>query len=136
MTDDLQDRWMISVDDHVLEPPHVWEDRLPDKYREIGPRLRTDDHGEAWFYEDKRIPTLGLAAAAGRRKEEFSPLPLPYAEMRPGCYDSVARLEDMNQSGVLASMCFPSMGRFCGQSFYEGKDKDLSGLCVRAYNDW
>jgi predicted TIM-barrel fold metal-dependent hydrolase len=28
------------------------------------------------------------------------------------------------------------MGRFCGQSFYEGKDKELSLLCVRAYNDW
>jgi predicted TIM-barrel fold metal-dependent hydrolase len=128
--------WMISVDDHVLEPGHVWESRLPARRREAGPRLVTDNSGEAWYYEGKRMPTIGLAAAAGKAKEEFSPLPMTYAEMRPGCYDSQARLADMDVDGVLASLCFPSFPRFCGQTFYEGTDKDLSLLCVQAYNDW
>ena len=30
---------IISVDDHVIEPPNVWQDRLPAKYKEIGPRV-------------------------------------------------------------------------------------------------
>lgn len=128
--------WIISVDDHVIEPPGVWQDRLPARFKDAGPRLLTDDDGEAWFYEDKRIPTLGLSAAAGRTKEEFSPLPLAYSEMRPGCYDSVARLDDMNQAKVLASLCFPSFPRLCGQTFYEGRDKELGLLCVQAYNDF
>jgi predicted TIM-barrel fold metal-dependent hydrolase len=128
--------WLISVDDHVIEPPNVWQDRLPSKFKAIGPRLLTDDKGEAWFYEEKRIPTLGLSAAAGRKKEEFSPLPLSYSDMRPGCYDSVARLADMDQARILASLCFPSFPRLCGQTFYEGKDKELGELCVRAYNDF
>ena len=128
--------WLISVDDHVIEPPNVWQDRLPSKFKAAGPRLLTDDKGEAWFYEDKRIPTLGLSAAAGRAKEEFSPMPLAYADMRPGCYDSVARLADMDQARILASLCFPSFPRLCGQTFYEGKDKELGELCVRAYNDF
>jgi predicted TIM-barrel fold metal-dependent hydrolase len=42
----------------------------------------------------------------------------------------------MDRAGILASMCFPSFARFCGQSFYEAKDKDLALLCVQAYNDW
>ena len=25
---------IVSVDDHVIEPPHVWQDRLPAKYRD------------------------------------------------------------------------------------------------------
>lgn len=128
--------WLVSVDDHVLEPGHVWESRLPAKYRELGPRLRTDDQGEAWFYENKRMPTIGLSAAAGKRKEEFSPLPMTYDEMRPGCYDSKARVSDMDLDGVLASLCFPSFPRFCGQTFYEGDDQELGLLCVKAYNDW
>jgi len=33
-------------------------------------------------------------------------------------------------------MCFPTFPRFCGQTFYEGSDKDLGLACVRAYNDW
>jgi predicted TIM-barrel fold metal-dependent hydrolase len=73
---------------------------------------------------------------AGKEKEEFSPEPISYAEMRPGCYDAKARIEDMDRAGVLASMCFPSFPRFCGQVFYEAQDKDLALLCVRAYNDW
>ena len=42
----------------------------------------------------------------------------------------------MNLDGVLASLCFPSFPRFCGQIFYEAQDKDLAHECVRAYNDW
>ncbi len=30
---------IISVDDHVVEPPHVWQTWLPQKYREKGPRI-------------------------------------------------------------------------------------------------
>jgi predicted TIM-barrel fold metal-dependent hydrolase len=72
----------------------------------------------------------------GKSKEEFSPEPLPYREMRPGCYDARARIDDMNQAGVLASLCFPTITRFCGQLFYEGSDRELGLACLRAYNDW
>jgi len=34
------------------------------------------------------VPSSGLSAVAGKSKEEFSPEPLPYSEMRPGCYDA------------------------------------------------
>lgn len=129
--------WLVSVDDHVLEPPNVWRDRLPARYRDEGPRLITDEAGEEhWVYEDRKVRTVGLAASAGRSKEQFSPDPVPYSEMRAGCYDSVARLEDMDRAGVLASMCFPSFPRFCGQVFWEGKDRELGMLSVQAYNDW
>lgn len=128
--------WMISVDDHVLEPPHVWQSRLPQRFREMGPRIVADADGEAWVYEGKRLPTIGLNAAAGKDKAEVSPEPVTYATMRPGCYDPRARLEDMDQAGVLASLSFPSFPRFCGQVFMEADDKELSLLCVRAYNDW
>jgi predicted TIM-barrel fold metal-dependent hydrolase len=128
--------WLVSVDDHVLEPPHVWTSRVPQKYRDVAPRIERDGVSEFWAYEDKRLPTAGLSAVAGKEKEEFSPEPVTYADMRPGCYDSVARLEDMNRAGVISSLCFPSFPRFCGQVFYEAKDKELALLCVRAYNDW
>jgi predicted TIM-barrel fold metal-dependent hydrolase len=128
--------WLISVDDHVLEPPGVWQDRVPANRKDEAPRLVTDDQGEAWVYDGKRLPTVGLSAAAGKRKEEFTTQPVTYADMRPGCYDPLARVEDMNRAGILASLSFPSFPRFCGQIFHEAKDKDLALLCVRAYNDW
>ncbi|TDD38365.1 amidohydrolase [Actinomadura sp. KC06] len=129
--------WLISVDDHVIEPGHVWTDRVPAKYRDVAPRLVQDEeHGEVWVYEDRKVPSSGLAASAGRKKEEFTPNAIPYSEMRAGCYDSVARLEDMDRAGILASLCFPSVPRFCGQLFWEAEDKELAMLCVQAYNDF
>jgi predicted TIM-barrel fold metal-dependent hydrolase len=43
MTDTAQDRteaeipWLISVDDHVLEPPDLWTSRLSAKYKDVAP---------------------------------------------------------------------------------------------------
>ena len=42
----------------------------------------------------------------------------------------------MNRNGVLASMCFPSMAGFSGRTFQEAKDKVLSLVMLKAYNDW
>ena len=30
---------IVSADDHVVEPANVWQDRLPAKYKEVGPRV-------------------------------------------------------------------------------------------------
>jgi predicted TIM-barrel fold metal-dependent hydrolase len=128
--------WLISVDDHVLEPPGVWLDRVPSAERDRAPHLEHDGDAEFWVYEGKRIPTTGLAAVAGKSKEEFSPEPVTYEEMRPGCYDPVERAKDMDRAGILASLCFPSVTRFCGQIFYEAKDHDFALVCLQAYNDW
>ena len=57
-------------------------------------------------------------------------------DMRKGCWDQKARLEDMDVNHVEASLAFPSFPRFCGQTFTERKDKELGDLCVKAYNDW
>jgi predicted TIM-barrel fold metal-dependent hydrolase len=56
--------------------------------------------------------------------------------MRPGCYEQRARLADMDLGGIERSLCFPTVPRFCGQTFLEATDKDLALLCVQAYNDW
>ena len=63
-------------------------------------------------------------------------VPITYEEMRAGCYEPKARVEDMEMNHVEASLCFPSFPRFCGQTFLEADDRELALLCVRAYNDW
>lgn len=128
--------WMISVDDHILEPPHVWQDRVPKKFRDAAPRFVRDDKGEAWVYAGKRLPTPGLSAVAGKSVEEFSPLPITYEDMRPGCYDPKARIADMDRSGVAASLCFPSLPGFCAETFFKSQDHELALACIKAYNDW
>jgi predicted TIM-barrel fold metal-dependent hydrolase len=128
--------WLISVDDHILEPPNVWVDRVPARDRDRAPHMVEEDGMDYWVYDGKRYPSSGLSAVVGKTKEEFSPEPLPYREMRPGCYDPVARLEDMDRAGILASLCFPTITRFCGQLFSEASDREFGLVCLKAYNDW
>lgn len=129
--------WLISVDDHILEPPNLWVDRVPSKDRDRAPHMEIDDKGmDFWVYDGKKLPSSGLSAVVGKSKEEFSPEPLSYSEMRPGCYDPTARVEDMDRSGVLASLCFPTLPRFCGQLFMEASDREFGFRCLQIYNDW
>ncbi|HUV11128.1 MAG TPA: amidohydrolase, partial [Acidimicrobiia bacterium] len=37
---------IVSVDDHVVEPRHVWQTWLPEKYREKGPRVEERRWGD------------------------------------------------------------------------------------------
>ncbi|HEX4218758.1 MAG TPA: amidohydrolase family protein [Acidimicrobiales bacterium] len=136
MAPELNLDWLISVDDHVLEPPHLWTDRVAAKDRDRAPHQVVEGDMEFWVYDGKRFPSSGLSAVAGKSKEEFSPEPVTYAEMRPGCYDPTARIEDMDRAGILASLCFPTLPRFCGQLFMEASDREFAFVCLRAYNDW
>jgi predicted TIM-barrel fold metal-dependent hydrolase len=135
--------WMklISVDDHLIEHPMVWQDRLPEKYRELGPRIveiAREGHPpmQSWIYEGRPYPYIGLNAVAGKRPQEYGIDPVRYDDMLPGCYDPKARIADMDIDGVEAMMCFPSFPRFCGTIFLEAEDKELALLCVQAYNDF
>jgi predicted TIM-barrel fold metal-dependent hydrolase len=132
-----EDLILVSVDDHVVEPPHVFEGRLPKKYQDRAPRLITNDDGsQIWTFEDEVVTYIGLNAVAGRPPEEYGVDPTSYSGMREGCYDIHERILDMNANGVLASLNFPTFPQFAGQLFSRQKDKDLSIAVIQAYNDW
>jgi predicted TIM-barrel fold metal-dependent hydrolase len=87
-------------------------------------------------YEDLVYVNKRHVAAVGFDRDDMTMSPITYDEMRPGCYDPVERVKDMALNHVEASLCFPTFPRFCGQTFTEGKDRELGLACVRAYNDW
>jgi predicted TIM-barrel fold metal-dependent hydrolase len=132
-----EDLIMISVDDHVVEPPGMFEGHIPDRYRAQAPRvIRQQDGADVWTFNDTIIPNIGLNAVAGRPKEEYGIEPTAFDEMRPGCYDIAERVKDMNAGGILASMNFPSFPGFSGRVFAAAQDKELALAVLRAYNDW
>ncbi|MGW3943968.1 amidohydrolase family protein [Streptomyces phaeochromogenes] len=131
------DAQIVSVDDHVIEHPKVWTDRLPKKYQEAGPRIEhRPDGSDVWIYEGELAGTLALNAVAGRDPKDFGLDPRSFDDMLPGCHDIHDRIRDMDVEGVWAQMCFPNMGGFAGSGFAKSKDLDLAAACVRAYNDF
>lgn len=129
---------IISADDHLVEPAHMFVGRLPSALADRAPRVVTDSDGiEAWELEGRRHPQIGLNAVVGRPKHEWSMEPARFDEMRRGCWDPVARLADMDVDGVWASLCYPSLiAGFAGSMFSQTSDVDLGRACMRAWNDW
>jgi enoyl-CoA hydratase/carnithine racemase len=146
---------IISVDDHVVEPPDLWTDRIPAKFKDRAPRVERDsavfhfeggvfsyekgvEGGEPcdwWLYDDLVYPFPKLSAAVGF--SELDVTPTTFDEIRPGCWIKSERIADMDANHTEASICFPNtLPRFCGQTFLERDDKELALLCVQAYNDW
>ena len=105
--------------------------------------------GDAWYYEDqphlrpqevrrhprRRPPSDGHGGVEFDRSQ-MQMTAVTYDEMRDGCYDRDARIKDLELNWVDGSLPFPTFPRFCGQTFYEGEDKELGLACVQAYNDW
>ncbi len=136
-----RDRWatIFSVDDHVVEPPDIFEGRFSAQFADDAPRIiETDDGGQAWLWQDQVLPNVGFNAVAGRPPEELSFEPTRFEHMRRGAWDIKARLHDMDLNGIWASVCFPSfLPGFVGQRLtLWPKDDGLAKAAMRAYNRW
>src|SRR5690606_38932448 len=130
--------------------PDLWSSRLPEKYRDRGPRVvrekaKLDFQGGVFsfernvpggdwcdisLYDDLVYPFPKLSAAVGF--ENLDNEPVTFDQIRPGAWKQKERLEDMAANHVDASLCFPNvLPRFCGQAFYERDDKELALLCIQ-----
>ncbi len=86
---------LVSVDDHLIEHPRVWLDRLPQADHEQGPRLievrpsasyisairsrvrcdadtLADKDVQVWTYQGTIYPSVGLNAVAGKDPREWA----------------------------------------------------------------
>jgi predicted TIM-barrel fold metal-dependent hydrolase len=129
---------VISVDGHVVEPPHTFEGRIPRHLAAKAPRIVETPQGhEVWEFEGQTFTQVGMNAVAGRRKETVKLEPFRFEHMRPGCYDIGPRIKDMDISGVWGSVNFPSqITGFCGRVFFNAQDRELGMACIKAWNDW
>jgi predicted TIM-barrel fold metal-dependent hydrolase len=134
----LSDMILVSVDDHIIEPPNLFEKHLPARWKERAPRLSIDPATgiQSWRWEAGASTSTFLNAVVTLPKEEWGLDPSSLAEIRPGCYDLDARVADMDANGILASLCFPSFAGMAGTFFAASKDRELAEACLQAYNDW
>jgi predicted TIM-barrel fold metal-dependent hydrolase len=151
--------WLISVDDHVTEPPDLWTSRLPANLKDRGPQVRRGkilvpadardggtlfDHpdgvlGDYWIYDGK--PAGGMLTpithAVGFDEKKIEHRPMTYDEIHPGAWKQGPRLADMTSNHVEASLCFcNTLSGFSGQLYLREPDKELGLACIQAYNDW
>lgn len=133
----VEDLILISIDDHVVEPPNMFDAHVPAKYKDQAPKNQKNEWGhDVWTFQGQAMGTVGLNAVVTWPKEEWGLDPTGFAEMRPGAYDIHERVRDMNRNGIFQSMCFPSFAGFSGRYFQQAEDQNLALIMLSAYNDW
>ena len=118
--------WTNSGDSHFLEPPDLWQERLPKRLADLTPRSEKDPDGE---YE-----TVHVDGQSFRRKLPTSAAVEFLEETRKaqGIRDARVRLRDLDQEGVWGEVIFPSLGMWAS-SF---RTPELLKACLRASNEW
>ena len=134
----LDDMILVSIDDHMIEPPDMFRNHVPAKWQAQMPRVvRTEAGTDQWEFLGQATSTpFGMAATVGWTREDWGFNPGSFAELRPGCFDVHERVKDMDANGVLASMNFPTMAGFNARTFHEAGDTEIALVMLQAYNDW
>ena len=64
------DMILVSVDDHVVEPPDMWKGHLTPEWSSKAPRLvHKPDGSDVWLFNGQQVPNIGLNAVVGRPEE-------------------------------------------------------------------
>jgi predicted TIM-barrel fold metal-dependent hydrolase len=122
---------LYSCDDHLdisAAPPSLWTDRLPSRYREIGPRVIEMGGTSVWMVGD--IP-FGVSGNGGGYPTALSRVEGLEADgLRPS--DPARRLEDMDRDGVHASIVYGPAALFR----FPIADPEHMVAALGAWNDW
>jgi predicted TIM-barrel fold metal-dependent hydrolase len=127
---------ILSADSHVLEPPDLWTTRMQPRFRDRAPHLEHEFNGQTgdFLVCDPLRPfnptSLGCAGIPPAELEKFSRG--GYAVCRPGSWDPVERLKDMDADGLAGEIFY------CGysMSLFSHPDEEFQRDAHRAYNDW
>lgn len=126
----------VSVDDHVVEHPRVWTDRMSvSRWGDRVPHVAESDGGQTWVIDGQPAAITEVVAVGavlpdpGAVLRRFDEIPLAATDPR-------VRLSAMDAAGVDISVLYPSVAGVAGQAFGRITDPDLELACVRAYNDW
>lgn len=112
---------LISADDHLLEVDHLFEERLPDKYKARAPKLwRDKETGVVHVEIDGRsfdppgIGTIGHEC--------------------PGFWDVKERLKAMDSERIEASVLYH--GQAQALNYLISADPELYFACMEVYDEW
>ena len=130
-TTDTTAPWVFDADGHVIEPPRVWDELLPERYREYAPRVLQDEGSYRYACGDRvsfRIPGRAEAMGAPGQTPKKSDAPVAVR----GGTEPGPRLADMAVDAIDTVALYPTFGLMI-QGVTE-REPALA-LC-RALNDW
>ena len=132
----MGDYRIISSDNHIVEPPDLWTERLPAEYKERGPTVRNTPDGPFWHIDGQpHFNIFAMGAQPGDRLEGDGKLDqvVDWDEVRLGAYVGEEAVKDMDIDGLDVGLVYPSLTIFL-YPFVE--DSNLLSIIDSTYNDF
>ena len=128
---------LISADEHVVEHPRVWTERMSkSRWGNRMPHTEENSDGtEHWTVDGKILPLPGVALAGALSSDPCGEAER-WTEVPKESYEPTERLKAMDASGVSFAVLYPSVAGVAGETFARLDDPELELACVQAYNDW
>jgi predicted TIM-barrel fold metal-dependent hydrolase len=128
---------LISADSHILEPPDLFEKRLPAHLREIAPKLVPWNGGSAWKVEGcdpVPLPPTAKTGSGYRPGNRTDGTPIGYHEVLPALIDPAERIKAQEADSIDAEILYPSPALWDALRHLDNAELRLA--CSVAYNDW
>lgn len=114
---------VVDADGHVIEPGEMWPQYLDAQYHSLAPKRVVDEQGRSVTMLEGEMTPAALQIPASVT---------PTQQHRPGAWDPIARVSDLDEEGIDAAVMYPTTAlRIPGV-----KRPDLAVALCRAYNDW
>lgn len=113
------DRFIFSMDSHVVEPRPLWQEGLPPHLRDRALRAERRDGYLVMTADGKDLHRMQIGDGNSDNP-------------RIGGTNPELRFKDMQKDGIDAELLFPNLGMMC----YAIDDDELSFACMQVYNDW
>lgn len=127
----MSDDRIYSCDDHLdifSVPRDLWSARLPEKYRDRGPRIEERKGVSMWMVGDQAI---GMSGSMEGVPTALDRVPgLENAGFRPS--DPVLRMQDMERDGIWSSIVYGPAALFR----FPIDEREHMIAVLRAWNDW
>jgi uncharacterized protein len=128
---------VISVDDHVVEPPDLWTRYMSQaKWGDRIPHVATQADGTERWVMDGQVRASTSLAPTGALSKDRGLEPQTWKEVPKSAYDPPARLASMDSDGIDCSVLYPSAAGVSGEAIGAIQDLELQTECARIYNDW
>jgi predicted TIM-barrel fold metal-dependent hydrolase len=130
---------LISSEAHVVEPPDIFDGRLPASLRERAPKLVDVDGGSAWVLEGLDPVPLAASSATGtgwhRAAEGLArDAAVRWDAVLPSLHNPAERVRSQWQDSIDAEVLYPTPELW--DAIRQLDDAELKVALVRAYNDW
>lgn len=97
--------YVVDADQHVTPPPTFWAEYLSPQFRDLAPKVESDDKFDYVVFEGTRRPINLMQSQAGRRYEEYKNSG-KQSDMRVGGWMPQQRLDDMDRDGIDKAIVF------------------------------